>query len=208
LFKLEEAMQQEWERGDYIISTDPARIDLAEVHRYLSQSYWAPGIPKEVIARSVAGSLTFGVYRGAEQVGFARVITDRATFAYLADVYVLEAHRGRGLARWLMEVIRGHPELQGLRRWLLATRDAHGLYAQFGFTPVARPHRDRTPSRCAWEWLSSHLSPRAPGGGRTRSVWLDDGRSPAALRCVADRSSCRPPRARAPVPAESSAAGW
>jgi len=132
-------MAQEWRRGDYTISTDPHRIDLNAVHRYLGQSYWAPGIPKSVIARAVAGSLTFGIYRGAEQVGFARVITDLATFAYLADVYVLEEHRGRGLAKWLMEVIRSHPELQGLRRWLLATRDAHGLYAQFGFTPIARP---------------------------------------------------------------------
>lgn len=132
-------MDQEWQRGEYTISTDPARIDLAAVQRYLSRSYWAAGIPIEVVARCIAGSLVFGVYRGKEQVGLARAITDRATFAYLADVYILEEHRGRGLSKWLMEVIRAHPELQGLRRWLLATRDAHRLYAQFGFQPVARP---------------------------------------------------------------------
>jgi GNAT superfamily N-acetyltransferase len=129
----------EWQRGDFTISTDPARIDLDVVHGYLSASYWAPDIPRELVARSIAHSLAFGIYRGAAQVGFARVITDRATFAYLADVFVLEGSRGHGLGRWLMEVITGHPELQGLRRWMLATRDAHGLYRQYGFEPVANP---------------------------------------------------------------------
>jgi GNAT superfamily N-acetyltransferase len=129
----------EWQRGDFTISTDPARIDLDVVHGYLSASYWAPEIPRELVARSIAHSLTFGIYRGAAQVGFARVITDRATFAYLADVFVLEGSRGLGLGKWLMEVIMGHPELQGLRRWMLATRDAHGLYRQVGFEPVAKP---------------------------------------------------------------------
>lgn len=126
-------------RGDYVVSSDPARLDLHAVHAYLSRSYWAAGIPFEVVERAAANSLCFGVYHGAEQVGFARVITDRATFAYLADVYVLEAHRGQGLARWMMEVILAHPALQGLRRFMLVTRDAHGLYARFGFHAPADP---------------------------------------------------------------------
>jgi GNAT superfamily N-acetyltransferase len=132
-------MHQEWQRDEYTISTDPARIDLAAVHQYLTRSYWATGIPIELVARSIAGSLAFGIYHGTRQVGFARAITDRTTFAYLADVYVLEEYRRRGLSKWLMEVILAHPELQGLRRFLLATRDAHGLYAQYGFKPLKRP---------------------------------------------------------------------
>jgi GNAT superfamily N-acetyltransferase len=127
------------ERGEYTISTEPGRLDLAAMHRFLSTSYWSPGLPMDVLKRAVAGSLCFGLYRGSEQVGFARVITDRATFAYLCDVYVLEAHRGRGLGRWLMEVVTAHPALHGLRRFVLVTRDAHGLYSQFGFRPLARP---------------------------------------------------------------------
>jgi len=126
-------------RDEYTVSTDPARLDLAAVHRYLAASYWSPGLPMDVLARAVAGSLCFGLYRGAEQVGFARVITDRATFAYLCDVYVLDAHRGRGLGRWLLEAVVGHPALQGLRRFVLVTRDAHRLYQRFGFRPLARP---------------------------------------------------------------------
>jgi GNAT superfamily N-acetyltransferase len=126
-------------RGEYVVSTDSTRLDLAAVHRYLAASYWSPGLPLDVLTRAVAGSLCFGLYRGAEQVGFARVITDRATFAYLCDVYVLDAHRGRGLGRWLLEVVVVHPALQGLRRFVLVTRDAHGLYERFGFRPLARP---------------------------------------------------------------------
>jgi GNAT superfamily N-acetyltransferase len=126
-------------RGEFTVSTDPARLDLRAVHDYLSRSYWARGIPEEVIRRAVAGSLCFGVYDAGAQVGFARAITDAATFAYLADVYVLEAYRGRGLAKWLLGVILAHPALQGLRRVVLATRDAHGLYRPFGFTELANP---------------------------------------------------------------------
>ena len=128
---------------DYTISDDPTRLDLDAVHRYLSvDSYWAQGLPRAVFERSVAGSLPFGVYdREGKQVGFARVVTDRATFAWLADVFVLPAHRGRGLSKRLMETILAHPELQGLRRFLLATWDAHGLYRQFGFEAPARPDR-------------------------------------------------------------------
>ena len=122
----------------YNISTDPSRFDIALIHRWLSeQSYWARGIPRDVVERSIEGSLSFGIYHQTQgQVGFARVITDRATFAYLADVFVLEAHRGKGLSKRLMQAIVDHPDLQGLRRWMLGTRDAHGLYAQFGFGPV------------------------------------------------------------------------
>jgi len=128
-------------RGEYLISTDRSRIDVAAVHAFLSQSYWSPGIPEDVVRRGIAGAVCFGMYHGHAQVGFARVITDQATYAYLADVYVLEAHRGRGLAKWLMEVIMSHPALQGLRRFALSTRDAHALYRQFGFEVVANPER-------------------------------------------------------------------
>ena len=128
-------------RGEYTISTDRSRIDVPAVHAFLSQTYWSPGIPESVVRRAIAGAICFGIYHGAHQVGFARVITDRATYAYLSDVYVLEAHRGRGLSKWLMEVIMAHPSLQGLRRFSLSTRDAHGLYTQFGFQVVANPER-------------------------------------------------------------------
>jgi GNAT superfamily N-acetyltransferase len=132
--------QLERQRENYRISTDPSLFDLDAIHAYLARSYWSEGIPKEIVARAIAGSLCFGLFDGTRQVGFARVISDRATFAYLCDVYVLEEHRGRGLAAWLMEVVISHPDLQGLRRFVLATRDAHGLYAKLGFTPLARPH--------------------------------------------------------------------
>ena len=124
----------------YSISTDRARLDAALVHRYLSdQSYWARGVPLELVQRAICNSLCFGVYRGAEQVGFARVVTDAATFAYLADVFILPAHRGLGLGKRLMAAVMAHPELQGLRRFMLATRDAHGLYRQFGFQDLKHP---------------------------------------------------------------------
>jgi len=123
----------------YDISTDPTRLQPAAIHAYLTRSYWSPGIPKDVVERAIANSLCFGIYLGQAQVGFARVVTDKATFAYLADVYVLEEHRGQGLSKRLVETIQAHPDLQGLRRFLLATKDAHGLYAQFGFAPPARP---------------------------------------------------------------------
>ena len=127
----------------YEISADPARLDLGTIHRYLSEeAYWSPGIPREIVERAIANSLCFGVYTAAgAQVGFARLITDRATYAYLADVFILPEHRGQGLSKRLMEAIIAHPELQGLRRWMLATRDAHSLYARYGFTPLANPPR-------------------------------------------------------------------
>jgi GNAT superfamily N-acetyltransferase len=129
----------EQRRGPFLISTDPARLDLAVIHSFLSTSYWAKGIPLATIRAALAHSLAFGLYEDARQVGFARVVTDTATFAYLADVFVLESHRGQGLAKWLMAAILAHPELQGLRRWMLVTRDAHGLYRQQGFQPARRP---------------------------------------------------------------------
>jgi GNAT superfamily N-acetyltransferase len=132
----------EWHSGDFVISTDRARIDVETVHRYLNaNSYWAAGIPLDVFRRSIENALCFGIYEGDQQAGFARVITDYATFAYIGDVFVLESYRAQGLSKWLMSVIRIHPDLQGFRRWMLATRDAHGLYAQFGFTPLAEPER-------------------------------------------------------------------
>lgn len=126
------------EHSNYSISTEQARFDVGAIHAYLTRSYWAADIPMDVVARAIENSLCFGVFHGAEQVGFARVITDKATFAYLADVYILEAHRGNGLAKQLLRVIQRHPALQGLRRFLLATKDAHGLYRQFGFSAPAK----------------------------------------------------------------------
>jgi GNAT superfamily N-acetyltransferase len=127
--------------GAIFLSDDPKRLDIDVIHEYLSRSYWAAGIPREVVEKSIAGSLCFGLYEDEKQLGFARFITDRATFAYLADVFVLESHRGRGLATWMMREMLAHPDLQGLRRFSLVTRDAHGLYRKFGFTPVANPER-------------------------------------------------------------------
>jgi GNAT superfamily N-acetyltransferase len=127
--------------ADYQISNEQARMDVEAIHAFLTRTYWARGIPRATVERAIAHSLCFGVFHDGAQVGFARVITDRATFAYLADVYLLEAHRGQGLARRLLQAVLAHPELQGLRRWLLVTRDAHPLYRQHGFEPVAHPDR-------------------------------------------------------------------
>jgi GNAT superfamily N-acetyltransferase len=127
-------------RDGYVISTDPARLDVDVIHEFLRGSYWSPNVPRDVVERAIAHSIPFGLYApGGAQVGFARVVSDRAAFAYVGDVFVLEAHRGRGLGVWLMEAILAHPELQGLRRWHLATRDAHELYRRFGFGPPRDP---------------------------------------------------------------------
>ncbi len=132
----------EYRRGEFLISTDRERLNLDVVHDFLTNSYWAKGIPREVVARSIEHSLCFGIYADSgKQVGFARVVSDFATMAYLGDVFVLESHRGRGLSKWLMECVVQNPALQNLRRWILLTRDAHGLYSQFGFTPVKAPER-------------------------------------------------------------------
>jgi GNAT superfamily N-acetyltransferase len=121
-------------REEFLISTDRSLLDIDAIHSYLSkESYWAMNIPREVVERSIQHSLCFGVYDGKQQIGFARLITDQATFAYLADVFILEAYRGKGLSKWLMETMHAHPGLQGLRRWVLGTKDAHGLYEQFGW---------------------------------------------------------------------------
>jgi len=134
-------MMQEWHRGKYYISTDKNRLDLAVIHDFLTTSYWAAGIPIETVKKSLEHSLNFGVYKEGEQVGFARVITDYATFAYIGDVFILEDYRGQGLSKWLMQVIADHAELQGLRRWVLLTRDAHGLYRKTGFMEPVNPKR-------------------------------------------------------------------
>jgi GNAT superfamily N-acetyltransferase len=124
----------------YEVSTDPARLDVDAIHGFLVTAYWCAGIPRETVVRAIAGSIPFGLYApDGAQGGFARVVTDRATFAYLGDVFVLEEHRGRGLGVWLVDRIVAHPDLQGLRRFHLATADAHGLYARFGFLPHPRP---------------------------------------------------------------------
>jgi GNAT superfamily N-acetyltransferase len=151
-----ESEATESRRGEFVISTDRARLDLDVIHGFLTNCYWAKGIPREVVERSIEHSLCFGIYHeadenssllaeparsGAPQVGFARVITDFATVAYLGDVFVLETYRGRGLSKWMTECVMQYPSLQGLRRWILLTRDAHGLYAKSGFTPLKAPDR-------------------------------------------------------------------
>jgi GNAT superfamily N-acetyltransferase len=130
---------QDYRKGEFTVSTDRKRIDLDVVHSFLTECYWAKGIPREVVARSLENSLCFGVYAKSKQIGFARVISDYATYAYIGDVFVLEPLRGRGLGKWLMECVMQHPRLQGLRRWSLVTSDAHGLYAQFEFGPLKTP---------------------------------------------------------------------
>ena len=134
-------MPHEHQHGDYLISDDPARLDVDAVHTYLSQeSYWARSVTREVVERSLQHSLCLGIYTTAgAQVGLVRVVTDYATFAWLCDVYVLDAHRKQGLSKAAMRAAVEHPRLQTLRRIALATRDAHGLYAQFGFTPLTKP---------------------------------------------------------------------
>ena len=132
----------EYRHGEFLISTNRERLDVDVIHGFLTNCYWAKGIPREVVERSIEHALCFGIYDGkGAQVGFARVISDFATIAYVGDVFVLETHRGRGLGEWLMQCITQHAALQGLRRWILTTRDAHGLYAQVGFTPVKAPER-------------------------------------------------------------------
>ena len=129
-------MPREWTRDDYTISTDPKRLDLGLVHGFLTTSYWAKGRSRERVAKSIEQSLCFGLYHGNEQLGFARVLTDYVTHAYLADVFVLEAYRGKGLGVWLVEVVTSFPELSSIRRWHLLTKDAHALYRKFGFVDV------------------------------------------------------------------------
>jgi GNAT superfamily N-acetyltransferase len=132
----------EWRRGEHVVSDEPGRIDRARVWRFLAEeSYWAQGIPPQTVERAIEHSLCFGLYRDGAQVGFARVVTDRATFGYLCDVFVEPAERGAGLGEWMVSCVLEHPELQGLRRLCLVTRDAHGLYERFGFRPMPDPSR-------------------------------------------------------------------
>jgi len=126
-------------RGELTLSHEREDQQPERIHAYLTRSYWSEGIPLSVVRRSIEGSLCFGIFTNGEQIAFARVVTDSSTFAYLCDLYVLEEFRGRGLAKWMMEEIIAHPQLQGLRRFTLATRDAHSLYARYGFAPLARP---------------------------------------------------------------------
>ena len=126
-------------KADYTLSFDRDTQQPGRIHAYLARSYWAEGIPLSLVEQSIANSLCVGVFQKGEQVGFARIVTDTTTFAYLCDVYVLEEHRGKGLASWMLEAIAAHPGLQGLRRVMLATRDAHALYAKHGFVPVKKP---------------------------------------------------------------------
>ncbi len=128
-------------KDNYSISSVKEKLDILFIHQFLTQSYWAENIPMEIVQKSIDGAMCFGVYEGERQIGFARVITDKATFGYLADVFIDENYRGRGLSKWLMQTIMDHPELQGFRSWQLATRDAHGLYAQFGFKQLENPER-------------------------------------------------------------------
>lgn len=127
--------------NNYSISDDKNLLQIEVIHNYLKHAYWCEGIPKEIIQRSIDGSMCFGIYHNNIQMGFARVISDKATFAYLADVFILETHRGQGLSKRLMEFILSHPDLQELRGWFLGTKDAHGLYEQFGFTVLPEPKR-------------------------------------------------------------------
>ena len=133
---------REWQRDNFTISTDPHRLDISIIHDFIAnQSYWAQGRAVETVQRALDNSLNFGIYKDNQQVGFGRVVTDYATFAWIADVFVLQQERGRGLSKWLIEVMLEHPHLQGFRRWVLATKDAHSLYARFGFIELHRPER-------------------------------------------------------------------
>jgi GNAT superfamily N-acetyltransferase len=132
----------EWRQENFIISTDKNKLDVPYIHQFLSnESYWAEGIPFDIVKKSIENSLCFGIYDGGKQIGFARIITDEATFGYLADVFVDAAYRGKGLSKWLMNVICDLPFMPLLRRFMLATKDAHKLYEQFGFTPLTLPER-------------------------------------------------------------------
>jgi len=144
------------EMGKFLISTDRSKLDVDVIHKFLARSYWAEGIPRETVRRSIENSLCFGVYDNANQIGFARVISDFATYAYVADVFILEPYRERGLGKELMASIMAHPDLQDLRRWSLGTRDAQGLYAQFGFEPVVN-----TRSRTVMEIVDAEIYSRS-----------------------------------------------
>lgn len=129
----------EWIQGEFTITDRREDLDVEIIHNFLRESYWAKGIPRAIVEKSINYSLCFGLYHNSNQIGFGRVVSDQSTFAYIADVFVVPAYRGRGLGKWLVSCLLTHPELQGLRRWLLATLDAHGLYEQNGFVALRRP---------------------------------------------------------------------
>jgi len=137
-------MPEEFTKNNYTISTDKSKLDPAVIHGYLRRSYWAENIPLEIVKKSIENSFCFGVYNAGKQIGFARVITDHATFGYLADVFILEEERGKGLSKWLMECILAHEQLQGLRSFSLMTQDAHSLYARYGFRNIPKPENFMT----------------------------------------------------------------
>ena len=171
-------MHHEQHDGDILVTTDPARLDLDTIHGFLSgTSYWAPGIPREVMERSIRHSICFGAFDGGRQVGFARVISDRATFAYVCDVFVLDRHRGRGIGKRIMACITSHPELQNLRLWTLFTRDAHGLYRQHGFRDARHP--DRLMERRAERPRAGARHPTKRGQHEHRSDGGHEGGGPA-----------------------------
>lgn len=166
-------MAPTWERDGFVVDTDRERLDIQTIHGFLSESYWSPGIPREAVERAIAHSLCFGIYevdghndtaRPERQVGFGRLVTDMTSFAYLADVFVLPAYRGRGLARWMTSCALAHPELQTVRRWLLSTADAHGVYAAVGFEPLPEPGRYMTIKRVPPWQRESGASTNASGG--------------------------------------------
>ena len=134
-------MPYQTQKGAYTVNTDQRKLNINVIHTYLKDAYWSKNIPLKVVSKSIKGSICFGVYQEKKQVGFARIITDSATFAYVADVFILPAYQGNGLGKFLMKSILECPDLQGLRSWSLATKDAHGLYAQFGFEPLAAPEK-------------------------------------------------------------------
>lgn len=153
-------MHQEWKRDGLLVSTAPEKQNVDAIHVFLTRSYWCEGIPRDVVEGAVRGSLCFGLFEDGAQVGLARVVTDFATFGYLCDVYVLESHRGRGHGKWLIECVMAHPQLKGLRRLNLATRDAHQLYTRFGFKPMAHPE--------VWmEWHKPDIYKAAAASGQS-----------------------------------------
>lgn len=129
----------EWKQGEFTVTDRREDLDIASIHGFLRESYWAKGVPRPIVLKAINNSLCFGLYHNSKQVGFGRAVSDQATFAYLADIFVVSGYRGRGLGKWLVSCILAHPELQGLRRWLLATRDAHRLYGQSGFVALGKP---------------------------------------------------------------------
>lgn len=138
---LDRAAVFEQHRGEYTVSSDPARMDIDAIHGYLSRAYWCEGMPRATLERAMRYSLCFGLFEAERQIGFVRVVTDYTTFAYVCNVFVLESHQRKGLGAWLMQSVMQHPDLQGLRRWHLTTRDAHPLYRKVGFTLLSKPER-------------------------------------------------------------------